>query len=222
MPPGAEADRHVPFAQLIPGAHDVVDALDLMVDVLHARIRGREQRDLVMDLVDAQQRRLADAVADPGRQQARPEGLVAARIQRTQADMRKPGHAGIAAGKIAPAAVLRRVHQLDAVAGRVREAQEVAHIALLGVLAAARVDLVAAALQHRAGALKLFRRIHLERGGVIAGVAFEVAKGVIARVGLEIGRPMFLAGQLQSQHRGRIAHRRIQITGAQPDIPDVM
>src|SRR3546814_6456087 len=42
----------------------VVRALDLVVDVLDARARGREQRNLVVDLVDAQQGRIADAVAD--------------------------------------------------------------------------------------------------------------------------------------------------------------
>lgn len=136
--------------------------------------------------------------------------------------MREPRDAGVAAREIPPAAVVRRQHQFDAVAGRVGELQEIAHIALLGVFTAPGGHPITAAFQHGAGALQLFRRIHLERGRMVARIAFEIAKGVVAGVGLEVRRPMFLAGQLQPQHRGRVAHRGVQITGAQPDVPDVV
>ncbi|KAG1441393.1 hypothetical protein G6F57_018709 [Rhizopus arrhizus] len=136
--------------------------------------------------------------------------------------MREARDPGIAAGKVAPPAMLRRQHQFDAVAGGVGELQEIAHVALLGILAPPGRDVVAAALEHGAGTLQFVGRIHFERGGVVARIAFEIAEGVVAGVGLEIRRPVFLAGKLQSQHRGRVAHRSVQITGAQPDVPDVM
>ncbi|MCY1550599.1 hypothetical protein D9M68_868660 [compost metagenome] len=136
--------------------------------------------------------------------------------------MRKPGHAGVAAGKIAPPAVLRRMHELDAVAGRVDETEEVAHVALFGLFPLARRDRIAAAFQHRAGALQFFGSVHLERGGMVPRVALEIAEGMVARVGLEIGGAMFLARQFQPQDRGRVADRALQVAGTQPDVPDIV
>ena len=48
-----------------------------MVDVLDACPARRKQRDRVMDLVDAQQCRIADAVADSRVADLGPEGIVA-------------------------------------------------------------------------------------------------------------------------------------------------
>lgn len=117
---------------------------------------------------------------------------------------------------------MRRMHQLDTVARRVDKAEEIAHVALFGVLALARGNLVAAALQHRAGVLQFFGGIHLEGRGVVARIAFEIAQGVVAGIGLEIDRAMLLARHFQPQHRGRIADRGFQIAGTQPDVPDVV
>ena len=52
----------------------------LMVDVLDARSVGRKQRDRVMELVDTQQRRVADSVAHSGVADLGPEHLIAGRV----------------------------------------------------------------------------------------------------------------------------------------------
>src|SRR3546814_5814643 len=75
----------------------VVRALDLVVDVLDARARGREQRNLVVDLVDAQQGRIADAVADACVADGGPEALVAHGVGGAQANVAEAGAAGVAA-----------------------------------------------------------------------------------------------------------------------------
>jgi hypothetical protein len=116
MAPGAEQDPHPALLQDVEGAHHVVDALDLVVDVLHAGEGRGEEGDLVMDLVDPQQRRYADAVADLGAHQAGPEAFVAGGVQGPQADMAEAGDAGVARREVPAAAVVRRVDQVDAVA----------------------------------------------------------------------------------------------------------
>ena len=73
MAAGAEHHLHLAAAQELIGTHDVVAGLDLMVDVLDAWTRRREHGDGVVHLVDAQERRLADAVAHPGIGHPRPE-----------------------------------------------------------------------------------------------------------------------------------------------------
>jgi hypothetical protein len=64
----------------IKRAHHVIACGDLMIDVLDARSVRRKQCDRVMDLVDAQQRRIADAVTHPGVAHLGPECLVARRV----------------------------------------------------------------------------------------------------------------------------------------------
>ncbi|MNR40447.1 hypothetical protein D3C85_1587360 [compost metagenome] len=49
-----EEDAYAPLNQEVIGAHQVIDGFHLVVDVLHTGMGRREQRDLVMDLVDAQ------------------------------------------------------------------------------------------------------------------------------------------------------------------------
>src|SRR3546814_9394999 len=71
----------------------VVRALDLVVDVLDARARGREQRNLVVDLVDAQQGRIADADADACVAGGGPEALGAHGVGGAQANVAAAGDA---------------------------------------------------------------------------------------------------------------------------------
>ena len=52
MPAGAEADRNLALIEKVPGAHDIIDAVDLMVDMLHAGMIGREQGNAVMHLIE--------------------------------------------------------------------------------------------------------------------------------------------------------------------------
>src|SRR6266545_3869727 len=62
MPSRSEHHGHSAFGQEIKRAHHVITCGDLMIDVLDARSVRRKQCDRVMDLVDAQRRRIADAV----------------------------------------------------------------------------------------------------------------------------------------------------------------
>ena len=71
-------------------AQDVVAAFDLMVDVLDPAKFRRKQRDRVMDLVDAQQRGVADAVGDADVADLRPKALVAGRVRGAESDMAEP------------------------------------------------------------------------------------------------------------------------------------
>ena len=64
MPTWAEDDVYLAFSEEMVGALDVVCALDLMIDVLDTGPVGRKQGYGVVDLVDPEQRRVADAVAD--------------------------------------------------------------------------------------------------------------------------------------------------------------
>src|SRR6266508_2263178 len=68
------------FGQEIKRAHHVIACGDLMIDVLAARSVRRKQCDRVLDLVDAQRRRVADAVTHPGVAHLGPECLVARRV----------------------------------------------------------------------------------------------------------------------------------------------
>ena len=110
------------------GALDVVCARDLMIDVLDTGPVGRKQGDGVVDLVDPEQRRVTDAVADPGIAHPCPELLVASRVGRAQPDMAEGGDTGIAWSKVAPAAVFRPYHQLDRIAGGVAEKDQCSQI----------------------------------------------------------------------------------------------
>src|SRR6266702_1519088 len=76
MPPGPEDDFHALVAQEVIRAHHVVEVLDLVVDVLHARMGRGEQGERVMDRVHAQEGRITDPVRHPGVQEPRPERLV--------------------------------------------------------------------------------------------------------------------------------------------------
>src|SRR3546814_13014724 len=97
----------------------VVRALDLVVDVLDARARGREQRNLVVDLVDAQQGRIADAVADACVADGGPEALVAHGVGGAQANVAEAGGAGVAAAGHATAGQRRDTRQPAPLAGRI-------------------------------------------------------------------------------------------------------
>src|SRR6266581_3044452 len=76
----AEYDLHALLAQEIVGAHDVVEILDLVVDVLHPGVRRREQGERVVDGADAKERRVADPVRHARVEEPRPEGFVARSI----------------------------------------------------------------------------------------------------------------------------------------------
>src|SRR5712671_6717389 len=121
-------------------AHHVVAGGNLMVDVLYARAVRREQRNRMMDLVDPQQRRVADPVADPGIAYAGPEDLVAGRVSGAQSDVAESGDPCVAFAVIALAAGGRPPHQLDVVAGGILEGDEAPHPAQFCFLLRPKTD----------------------------------------------------------------------------------
>ena len=124
----------------VPGPHHVVDILDLMIDVLDAGALRREERQRMMRRGDAQERRVADPVADARVADAGPERLVARRILGVEADMAEAGDAGVARREIAQARVIGPRHDLDLVAGRIGRGEEGPDAALVAVLARAGMD----------------------------------------------------------------------------------
>ncbi|MNG17068.1 hypothetical protein D3C84_1010260 [compost metagenome] len=126
-------DAYAPFNQEVIGTHQVIDGLHLMVDVLHAGMGGREQGDLVMDLVDTQQRRLANSVTDPGVCQLSPEQFITPGIHGAQANVAETGDTGITTREIASPAGMGTQDQFDVVATGILEANEVVDIAHFSV-----------------------------------------------------------------------------------------
>src|SRR5260221_1535091 len=131
MPARTEYDFHAFLAQEVVGAHHVVEILDLVVDMLHAGMRRRKQRECVVDGIDAQQRRFTDPVGYPRVQKLRPERLVSRRVRGLEADVAEVRDTGVARRKIALAAVKRPRHEFDLIAARVLESEELLNPALL-------------------------------------------------------------------------------------------
>src|SRR6185295_8453110 len=104
MAAGPEGDVHPVLPEEKKRTHDVVAGLDLMIDVLDPGTIGCEQRDRMVHLIDAQERRLTDAVADPRVADPGPEGFVASRIGGAEAYVTEAGNAGIARAMITGAA----------------------------------------------------------------------------------------------------------------------
>lgn len=96
MPPGSEPNGYPALTQGVPGAHEVVDALNLVIDMLNAGERGREESDPVMNLVDPKQRCRPGPVANARIAQFGPEDLVAPGIAGAQPHMAEAGDSGVA------------------------------------------------------------------------------------------------------------------------------
>jgi hypothetical protein len=95
-----------------------------MVDVLDARSVGRKQRVRVMDLVDTQQRRVADSVAHSGVADLGPEHLIAGRVGGAESDVAESSNPGVPFSVIAPATVSGPPNEFDLVACRILEGDE--------------------------------------------------------------------------------------------------
>jgi len=214
VPSGAEHDPDLPLAQETIRAHHVVGALHLMVDVLDAGAIGREQRNRVMHFVDAQQRRIADAVAHARVADPRPERLVAGGIRRAQADVAKAGDAGVARAVVAHHAVRGAPYQLDAVAARVVEGDELAHLACLGFPRRADVNRVAEPLQFAGGGRERGARADLEGHRLVARIALDVAQRMLALVGLEIDRVLGDFADFETEHVGGETGRAFEVARA--------
>src|SRR6266480_783608 len=151
----SEDDLHALFAQEIVGAHHVVEILDLVVDVLHPGVRRREQRERMVNGAYPKERRVADPVRHAGVQQPRPERFVARSVRGAQPDVAEVRDSGVACGKIAFAAVRRAHDDLDLVAGRILEGEELLDAAQLALVLAAVAHRVAGLLDLRAGLVEV-------------------------------------------------------------------
>src|SRR5262249_967475 len=193
-----------------------------MIDVLDAGAVGREQRDRVVHFVDPQQRRFTDAVAHARVADLGPERLVARRVRRAQADMTKVGDAGVARAMVAHAAVGGPPHQLDPVAARVVEGDELAHFARLRLARRAGAHRVAEPFEFAGRRGQRRARGDLEGDGLLARVALEVAQRVLALVGLEIDRAFGDLADLEAEHVGGKAGRALDVARAKPHIADAL
>ncbi|MCY1538586.1 hypothetical protein D9M68_741340 [compost metagenome] len=187
MPARPEGDGHTTLLQEVPGAHHVIDARDLEVDVLHADLVRGEQGDLVVHLVDAQQRAIADPVADPGAEHRGPEKQVALDIAAVQTEMTELGDPGIARGKVAHAGLVWPIDQLDAVVVGIGKGNEGLDPALFAFGRSTPVDLDTLCGQLALGRLQLRQVAQFERRNVIRRIALDVAEVEGAAVATQVG-----------------------------------
>ena len=152
-----------------------------------------------MDLVDAQQRRIADPVADAGIAHLGPEGFVAGGVGGAEPDVAEAGDPGVPFAVIAPAAVGGPPHQLDLVAGRILEGDEAPHLAQIGFLRRTQADMMAEPIKLRGCRLQIRALGHFERGGLIGRRTGEVAQRVLALVGLEIHRVLRMVRDFEAE-----------------------
>ena len=185
------------LAQEVPGAHHVVDPGDLVIDVLHPGMRRREERELVVYGVDAQERCRADAVGHAGVAHARPERLVAGGVGRAQPDVGEAGDAGLAARHKVAVGDARAMHELDRVAGGVRESQEPFDAAHLALVARAPRDRQVAGVDLRGGGVERGGVVDVEADRMIGRVALEVREGVIAPVASKVTGAAFVPRMLE-------------------------
>ena len=157
VPARSEDDRHLMLLQETMRALDVVGGLDLVIDVLDAGCRPGKQRDHMMYRSEAEQRRIADAVAHAGIAYGGPERLVPHDVGGIQTDMAEAGHAGIAGAMIA-ARALRGAHdEFQPVAARVGKRDELAHLAELAFLRCAVVNRMPKPFQRPGGGMQVLR-----------------------------------------------------------------
>src|SRR5712691_10898029 len=225
----AEYDLHALLAQVIVGAHHVVEILDLVVDVLHTGVRRREQGERVMDGADAKERRVADPVRHARVEEPSPEGFVARSIGGAQPEVAEMRDSGVACGEIALAAVKRPHHDLDLVAGRVLEGEELLHAAQLAFLLGAVAHGMAGFLDLRARLVEVVPVLEIEGDDMVRRITLEIDQRVIARVAphrclvaAEIRGLALPARQLQPDDPGRELDRGLQIRRADPQVADVV
>src|SRR5207245_4168729 len=158
----AEHDAHTLLVQEIVGAHNGVEILDMMVDVLHSGMRRREQRERMVNGAYPKERRVADPVRHAGVQQPRPERFVARSVRGAQPDVAEVRDSGVACGKIAFAAVKRAHDDLDLVPGRILEGEELLDAAQLALVLAAVAHRMAGLLDLRAGLVEVLAVFKIE------------------------------------------------------------
>ena len=194
-----------------------------MVDVLDARPVRRKQRDRVMDLVDAQQRRIADPVAHPGVAHLGPEGLVAGRVGGAEPDVAESGDARRRARRDSAgcryagrhtSSMLLPVGSLKAMKLRTRRSS--------ASFVRAHAYLMAEPIEFRRRRFQIGAFGNFECGGLIGRGAGEIAERVLALIGLEIDRVLRPVGDFEAEIVGGEFGRAIEVRGAETDVGDVL
>jgi hypothetical protein len=126
------------------------------------------------------------------------------------------GDAGIALAVIAAGTDGRAPHQLDPVAGRILEGDEVADLAKVALLLRAGADLMAEPLQLGGGVLEIGAAADLERRGLVLRRAFEIAQRVFALVGLEIDGVLAAVRNLKAEIIGGEFGRAVEVPRSEP------
>jgi hypothetical protein len=217
----SECDLNALLLQHVPGTHDVVHAFDLMVDVLHAGPRRREERHLVMHFVDPKQGRIADAITHAGPKHLGPEPFVAFCIGRTQSHVTEAGDAGIARREVAPSTVMRANNHIDLVARWILEVDEALDVSLLAFLDRAVTNFHSGIAQLRRRGIELLRRPEFKTHGVVCRIALEIHQGVVAFVTAEVRSTRLLARPLQAKYLAREEFRLFALPRAETNVSNV-
>ena len=125
--PGPHLDLDAAVHQEVPVAEHVVDGGHLEVHVAQAGPLAAEHRELVVHRVDPDQAGgIADPVGHPGVEPGAPEPVGLVHVRRVQAQVAELGDPGRPGERDRPGDRLLLAHQLQPVAERVVEADELA------------------------------------------------------------------------------------------------
>jgi SAM-dependent methyltransferase len=222
VPSGPEHHGHSAFGQEIKRAHHVIACGDLMIDVLDARSIRRKQCDRVMDLVDAQQRRIADAVAHPGVADLGPKSFITPCVGGAEPDVAESSDPGVPLSVIAPAAGGGPPNELDLVAGGILETDKASHVAQFGFLRRTQADAMTELFELRSRGVQIGAIDNLECDSLIGGRAGEIAQRVFPLVGLEIDGVPRSVRDFEAQIIRCESRCAIEIRGAETDVADVL
>src|SRR5437773_27115 len=182
-----------------------------------------------MDGIHPQERRIADPVRYAGVQEPRPEGFVPRRVGGPQADMAEMRDSGVARRKIAQARMERAHHDLDLVAGRILEGEELLDAAQRAFVLRPVVHRVPRVFDLGAGLVEVLAVLQIEGDRVIRSVPLEIDQRVVARVAAyrclvaaEVGGLAFPPRELQPDDLDGELDRGLQIRGSDPQIADVV
>src|SRR5881396_317279 len=182
-----------------------------------------------MDGIHAQERRIADPVRYAGVQEPRPEGFVPRRVGGPQPDVAEMRDSGVARRKIAQARMERAHHDLDLVAGRILEGEEMPDAAQLAFVIRPVVHRVPRLFDLGAGLVEVLAVLQVEGDRMIRRVPLEIDQRVVARVAAprclvaaEVGGLAFPARELQPDDLGGELDRRFEIRRADTQVTDIV
>jgi hypothetical protein len=184
----AEYDGHTLTRQVVIGPQHVIIALDLMIDVVHARLGSWRQGDRVMNGVDSHERDVSDPVTDARIANLGPEPLVSHGIGRKETHMAEPRDARVPRCKVALTAAFRSDHQFDVVAGRVLEADKCLDLAQGAFARRSCVNRVTQLIQRRRGSAQVCFVFHLESDGLFDRITLVIAECMSSLVRTKVYR----------------------------------